>query len=126
MKPYFRYDGKTNDGPTKLSVITISGAFYLLLVGLSLASVTFLCECLFAVYYSNKKRFKVITLCCIPSYFTCRCNKKLITGFSRITIFFTCHNVLVTLKPVKIYNLWCIFNKQFSYGICWIQRIFFG
>lgn len=79
MKPYFRNDDKTSDGPTKLTVVTLSGAFYLLLAGLSLASMTFLCERLFAVYYSNKNRFKVTSLrvlcVCVfvsPFYFTCR------------------------------------------------------
>lgn len=63
MKPYFRNDGHTSDVPTKLTVMTLTGAFYLLLVGLILATVTFLGECLIAVHCSNENRVKVIFHC---------------------------------------------------------------
>lgn len=59
MQPYFR-DEKTSNGPTELSVMTLSGAFALLLVGLSLAFATFLIEFLFAAFISNKNRLNVI------------------------------------------------------------------
>lgn len=56
MKPYFRNNDKTNEGPNKLTVTTLSGAFYLLLGGLILASVMFLIECLHLAYYATKTR----------------------------------------------------------------------
>lgn len=60
MEPYFHNDGKITQGPNKLTVTTLTGAFYLLLVGLSLAFVLFLIECLLAAYKSNKRNSKVI------------------------------------------------------------------
>lgn len=59
MKPYFLNDGKITQGPTKLTVTTLTGAFYLLLGGLSMAFVLFMIECLLAAYKSNKRILKV-------------------------------------------------------------------
>ncbi|XP_037052444.1 uncharacterized protein LOC119085982 [Bradysia coprophila] len=58
MKPYFLSDGKSTDGPIRLSVTTLTGAFTLLWVGLVLATVVFMTERLLRAFYSNRKLLK--------------------------------------------------------------------